>query len=393
MRRPRGRWRPRVARALTVAISLVVLLLLARYARSLDWPAVGEALRGYGAGTLVCALALAAASYLLYCAYELLSRRYGGHGLPAARTAAIGFVSYAFSLNLGALIGGGGLRLRLYTRNGVKAVEVARVALFAVATNWLGYLALAGGVLASGAMPLPARFGSSAGLQALGVAMLLAVAAYLGACARWSGRGLSLRGHAWTLPSLRMALLQLLLSSLNWLAIAGILFLLLPGEVGYPRVLGVVLVAAVLGALMHVPAGLGAWEAAFLAMLGGQLGKPAVVAALLAYRAIYYLLPLLAALALYALLEARRRRRGAATVSSSRPVQHRRHAGWREDAMNGISGRQDPLRPDAAPGPGEQPGKRDSERRNDPEQQAGAREGKREGAAAARRGPRRESPP
>lgn len=293
-------------RLLTLAVLGVVAVLLLRLARQTDWAAVAAALRGYGAGTLATALALVAASYALYCGYELLARRQVGHRVGTRRTVCIALVSYAFSLNFGALVGGGGMRLRLYRGAGLAGDPIARVALYAVTTNWIGYCLLAGMVLASARLPLPGGVAPEAAWRILGAAMLLLVAAYLFACARWPGRPLRVRGHGLPLPTLRIAGWQLLLSTLNWALIGALMFVLLPDGVAYPRVLAVVLLAAVAGALLHTPAGLGAWESAFLLALGGELGRPAIIAALLAWRGLYYVLPLAIALVLYATLEARR---------------------------------------------------------------------------------------
>ena len=67
--------------------------------------------------------------------------------------------------------------------------------------------------------------------------------------------------------------------------------------------------AAVVGAMLHVPGGLGVIEAVFLASLGGRLPEGQLVAALLAYRAAFYLLPLLTATVMHLTLEALARRR------------------------------------------------------------------------------------
>jgi len=198
------------------------------------------------------------------------------------------------------------MRLRLYRGAGLAGGPIARVALYAVTTNWIGYCLLAGMVLASARLPLPGGVAPEAAWRVLGAAMLLLVAAYLFACARWPGRPLRVRGHGLPLPTLRIAGWQLLLSTLNWALIGALMFVLLPDGVAYPRVLAVVLLAAVAGALLHTPAGLGAWESAFLLALGGELGRPAIIAALLAWRGLYYVLPLAIALVLYATLEARR---------------------------------------------------------------------------------------
>ncbi|WP_372016557.1 putative bifunctional lysylphosphatidylglycerol flippase/synthetase [Pseudoxanthomonas sp. 10H] len=308
MRALPARWRRRAGNLLVAGVLVAVLVLGARHARSVDWPAVGIALRSLDVATLAACLGLVAASYALYCAYELVARRQVGHGLPPGRTAAIGFVCYAVTLNLGAVLGAGGARLRLYTRAGVPAARVARIAGFAVLTNWLGYAALAGAVLAATTLPLPPGAGDRDAWRLAGIAMLALVGAYGVLCGRRGGDTLAFRGHALRVPTLRMASLQLALSTLNWAVLGAILFLLLPAGVAYPRVLALVLVAAVIGVVLHTPAGLGAWESAFLLTLGRELGQPPVLAALLAYRALYYLLPLACAGLVYIGLESRRGR-------------------------------------------------------------------------------------
>lgn len=317
MKRPPPKWRARLGRGLMLVVLAVVLVLLVRYARSTDWAEVGQALRGYGAARIAGCLGLVALSYLLYCGYELLSRWQVGLALPPLRTAAIGLVSYAVSLNLGALVGGG-VRLRLYGREGVPTSQVVHISLFAVATNWLGYCALAGMGLASGLLVMPARAGSPVLWRALGVVMVALILAYLVACARWSGRRLQVRGRTLEVPRLRMAALQLLLSSLNWAILGALLFLLLPKGVGYPRVLAVVLVAALIGVVLHTPAGLGAWESALMFTLGRELGQSAVVAALLAYRGLYYGVPLGVGLLVHTLLEAAGPRAQAKTTAPAK---------------------------------------------------------------------------
>jgi hypothetical protein len=116
------------------------------------------------------------------------------------------------------------------------------------------------------------------------------------------------RGHHFRLPSPRLALLQLVLAATNWSAMAAILYLLLQQRVDYAMVLGVLLLGAVATAIAHIPAGIGVLEAVFIALLGRTIEQPYLVAALLVYRAFYYLAPLVAAAALYAAFEAKNRR-------------------------------------------------------------------------------------
>ena len=83
-----------------------------------------------------------------------------------------------------------------------------------------------------------------------------------------------------------------------------IVWLLMDRAVPYANVLPVLLLAAVAGVATHVPAGLGVIEAVFVACLSAELGWTRVLAALLSYRAVYYLVPLALALLGYAFVEA-----------------------------------------------------------------------------------------
>ena len=299
-RKRRERW----TRWISLLVLALVAVLLVRHARSVDWAAVGGALAAYRPGRVAAAAGLGLLSYLLYAGYELAARAYVGHRLPTARVVGIALVSYAFNLNLGALVGGGGMRLRLYTRAGLDGGDIARIIAFTMATNWLGYLVLAGCVFAFGLVALPEGFAvGPRGARAIGVLLLAIAAAYLLACAFARDRGWSVRGVRFQLPRLSLAAWQLALSIANWLVIATVLHVLLEQRIAYPLLLGVVLLGAVAAAVTHIPAGLGALEAVFVLMLGSRLPQSGLLAALLAYRAIYYLAPLLLAVIAYLAIE------------------------------------------------------------------------------------------
>ncbi|MFC6840902.1 lysylphosphatidylglycerol synthase domain-containing protein [Xanthomonas theicola] len=290
------------------AFLALVAVLLVRYGRSLDWAQVGAALAGYGGGTLALAAGLALGGYGLYTGYDLAARRYAGHTLPTLRVMAIAAIAYAFSLNLGALVGGAGFRYRMYSHAGLGPGSIGRIVAFAIATNWVGYLLLAGTLLACGQLRTPPQWPvQGADLRWLGIAMLLAAVAYPVACHLAHGRAWRVRRHALRLPAHAPALLQLLLGSANWALMGALLFALMPPGVDYVAVLGALLAAAVVSAIVHVPAGIGVLEAVSIPMLGHQAPSAQLLAALLAYRACYYLGPLLLATGGYAALEARRR--------------------------------------------------------------------------------------
>jgi uncharacterized membrane protein YbhN (UPF0104 family) len=84
---------------------------------------------------------------------------------------------------------------------------------------------------------------------------------------------------------------------------ASAMYLLLGGKVSYVATLGVMLLASIAGVVTPIPAGLGVLEAVYLALLSGTVGQGRLMGALLAYRALYYLVPLGGGLLLYLLLE------------------------------------------------------------------------------------------
>lgn len=305
-----GRWWRVLRRVLIAAFFVAVAVLLFRYARGVQWDQVLDAMTAYTAVTIALVVALALVSHLLYAGFDLLARRYVGHAVGRVHTLAIAAVCYAFNVNLGALVGGVAFRYRLYSRFGLAPGTVTQVYGFAVITNWSGYVLLLGAVLAPRLVMVPEEWKVGVGAsQALGVALLLAVAAYLIVCARLPDRRWNVRGYCLRLPRIRTALLQLAVSSVNWMLMAFIVYLLLHREVDYPTVLGTLLLAAIAGAMAHIPAGLGVLEAVFLLMLSDRVPAHQIIAAMLAYRAAYYVLPLLLALAVYPVLEASASRR------------------------------------------------------------------------------------
>ena len=286
--------------------ALVVAVLLVRYARGIDWPAVGAALAGFDLATLAQVAALVLLSYLTYGSYDLAARRYAGHDLSTRRVLAIGMTAYAFALCVGAAIGSAGFRLRMYARSGLRIGTISRIIGFSVASNWLGYGLLAGVLFASGAVSPPAQWAGGGGwLRATGVGMLVLVAAYLAACAKWHGRVLHVRGHHLRLPTPGLGALQVVLAAVNWSLMGGMLYVLLDGAHPWPLVTGTMLLAAVASAVVHIPAGVGVIEAVFIAVLAAGAPDPRILAALLAWRAIYYVGPLLLAIVFYMVFEAR----------------------------------------------------------------------------------------
>jgi glycosyltransferase 2 family protein len=300
-------WWPMAKRVITIAFVLVVLGLIADQARGIEWSKVLASIRAYPLRTLLIAGAITVLSHAVYSTYDLIGRKQTGHGLGSAKVVAVTFVSYAFNLNLGSIVGAFGMRYRLYSRMGLHTDVITQVLGLSLLTNWLGYMLLGGSVFLFRPLALPPdwKIGSE-GLQWLGGAMLLFVVGYLTLCWRSTRREWTIRGTKVTLPSIRVALLQLGLSTLNWALMASIVYVLLQRHVDYASVLSVLLMAAVAGVATHVPAGLGVLEAVFVALLAHRMPQGDLIAGLLCYRAIYYLAPLCVAAIVFFAIDVRK---------------------------------------------------------------------------------------
>ena len=312
-------WWPWLTRGVALAFFAVVAWLIVRQARTVDWPAVWQALLALPASVLAVAGALALASHCTYGTFDLIGRHCIGHRLSRTTTLGIAMTSYPFTLNLGSLIGGVGVRYRLYERRGVNPGTIGQVVGTSILTNWVGYLLLAAVLAWLWQLPTVAGWTVELWQWRLGGTVLGCLpVAYVVLCAMRAGRALTLRGHEFPLPHWPVALWQVAVSATNWMLMGAALWTVLQGEVSYPAALATVLLGAVAGLVLRVPAGLGVLEAVGVALLAhGALGQDKVLAALLAYRALYYFLPLVLAAVAFGVAELRWRRSEAADDSKN----------------------------------------------------------------------------
>ncbi|MFC3394437.1 lysylphosphatidylglycerol synthase domain-containing protein [Brenneria rubrifaciens] len=304
MSKSHPRWRL-AKKILNGLFFIAVAVLLVVYAQKVDWEAVWKVIRDYNRTALLSAVGLVMLSYLIYGCYDLLGRVYCGHKLAKRQVMLVSFICYAFNLTLSTWVGGIGMRYRLYSRLGLSGGDITRIFSLSIATNWLGYILLGGVIFTAGIVRLPEHWyiGPEA-LRILGIALLLVIAVYLWACAK--RRRMTIKGRKLALPSWKFALAQLALSSLNWMVMGAIIWLLMGEAVGYFFLLGVLLISSIAGVIVHIPAGIGVLEAVFIALLAGEpVSRGTIIAALLAYRTLYYFLPLCLATIGYLILESR----------------------------------------------------------------------------------------
>lgn len=251
------------------------------------------------------AIGLTAASYGLLTLYDHLALRYLKRSIGPVRVSLASFISYCFSRNIGfALLTGGSIRYRFYSAWGLSAEEVARLISFAAITFSLGLLTMGGALLVLSPAPLPELPFPVRAFTSIGaMALCLTIAYFLFILLRT--QPLKIRTWEVPLPTPPQALAQLVVGSLDWVLKASILFYLLSGIIplSLPAFLEIYLLAQIVATVSHVPGGLGVFETVVVLLIP-DFAAPDLLASLMVYRGVYFLLPFATAILLLGGLEA-----------------------------------------------------------------------------------------
>lgn len=278
-----------------------------------------------------------AAAYLVLTVYDSTAFEYIKRPMRFTRIMYVSFVAYAFSHTIGVgAVSGGSVRYRFYSRWGVSAYDIATVIIFGGMAYVLGIIAVAGLIIIVNAEQLASVLGLPIWpARVVGAAAAMVGSAYL----IWSliGRpSFTLKDRLFRPPSIRIGLKQVGTACLEWGFASAALFLLLPAdvEVSYWHFVGVYVIGYVAGMMSQTPGGIGVFEAALLLMLPEEAPKDAVLAAVLAYRALYFLLPFMIALAMMGASEAR----GAARAARKRRLMSLRRRRLKRSAASDKTG-------------------------------------------------------
>ena len=294
----RGRTWPALRPAVHLALFGFSLYAVDRVLGEYEPGALAAALQRIPLWIVALALLATALGYLSLIGHDWVAFRILGRPMPFRVVAIPSFVSFAVSASApGSMITGGGVRYRMYRTKGIDATEAAALALTDGVTWLIGLLVLAGATFAvGGATTMPARGMAGTAGRPLGLACLVAAGAYFALAARRPAP-LRLFGFVVRVPPPRLALAQLAVSVADWLFSSGALYALIRSvtAVPYMRFLPLFFAAQVGSLLLPVPGGLGVFEALVLLLAPQAADRPSILAALLLYRAIYYLLPLLLA--------------------------------------------------------------------------------------------------
>lgn len=298
--------RPAAAIAMFAVFGLA-LWVIHHETRTMSFEDIRAAIGNVGMLDVAAGFGLTALSFVMLIGFDALALRSSGIRVPFPRIAFAAFCAQAISHTAGfAALTGTSVRLRVYGNAGVPPAAVAKLMVFCATAFTLGAVTLGGlaglfeGGRVAAALNLPETLVHLAGILALAAFLIYAVA---------SARGVGLQVRSWRIavPALPVTIGQTLLAIGDLITAGAVLWVLLPADLplSFPAFLGLYVVAIVAGVLAHVPAGLGVFEGIVLLFLPG-VPAPEVLGALVVYRFVYNLVPLILAATLIALAEAGR---------------------------------------------------------------------------------------
>lgn len=297
----------RVGFCLSLAIIAIAVLVLYRMLQGLDVHAVMDALRETPASHIALAAFFVALGYFTLTFYDWFAlNTIGRRDVPYRIAALAGFTSYSVGHNVGASVfSGGAVRYRIYSSWNLSAVEVAKLIFIAGLTFWLGNVTVLGlGIAyvpeaASNINQLPPWANRAAALAAL--AVLVTYVVWVWQKPRIVGR------HGWQvrLPGGPLTLLQIVIGIVDLSCCAAAMYMLMPAEphIGFIELAVIFVSATLLGFASHSPGGLGVFDAAMLIALW-QFDRENLIAGLLIFRLLYYIIPFALALMILGLREA-----------------------------------------------------------------------------------------
>ncbi|WP_414445336.1 bifunctional lysylphosphatidylglycerol flippase/synthetase MprF [Burkholderia sp. 22PA0106] len=298
-----------VSPLLALGIGIALLFVFQHLSETVDYRSVIRHLRALTAGEWAGALGATALSYAALVARDWIGLRYVGAKVPRVSLwiGTIAGTALGNATGFGALTGGA-VRVRVYGPSGVTTAQIGRMTVFMGGTLMLGIVGMTALGMVGGSGPLASMLPVPADwLTVIGALILVALAGLVAFCgreprevrSRWSWL-------SFDIPARRDLVAQLVFAAVDVVAAGLALWALLPhGHIGFVTFITVYSGALLLGMIGHTPGGIGVFEAAMAFTLGSAVPPTSMLAALLAYRAIYFGVPLALSAGLLAVFEGR----------------------------------------------------------------------------------------
>ncbi|MEW6643587.1 MAG: YbhN family protein [Pseudomonadota bacterium] len=280
-----------VASILIIALAVTTLI---RTLKGVDTSVILIALTEKSPARIALAALCVVCAFFTLTFYDLFAlRTIGKKHVPYRIAALSSFTSYTIGHNIGATVfTGGAIRFRIYSDWGLNAIDVAKICFLSGLTFWLGNMF----VLGIGMAWHPAAAGAIDLLPA-SINRLIALGCVAGIVIYlvWLANGrreLGQNGWKVVLPSAPLTLLQILIGVIDLGFCALAMYILTPDvpHVDFVSVAVVFILATLIGFASHAPGSLGVFDAAMLVALP-QFGKEELLASLLVFRLLYFVIP------------------------------------------------------------------------------------------------------
>ena len=247
------------------------------------------------------------AGYVALSFYDYLALRYVGKMVSWWKWMLAGVLGFAISNNAGhAVVSGGAIRYRLYTRWRIRAGDIVKMLTYNGFTYFLGCAAIV--VLGYFLVPhtlFSDSVGANIGIHGLFIFCVAALGAYFAMTQLFRRKTIKIGELSFQIPKTSAAFFQVMLGMLDTVLAGMVLYFCMAPFVDIPfaTFIGIFVIAQVAGVFSQVPGGIGVFESIFLLALPGGTDRATIFGALLAYRIIYYVLPLIGAGGLFMIYE------------------------------------------------------------------------------------------
>jgi uncharacterized membrane protein YbhN (UPF0104 family) len=285
--------------ALSATIVGISVYVLTHILKDIDIARVATNVRTMPASRIGWALIFIAGAYATLTCYDLFAlRTIGANHVPYRIAALASFTSYAIGHNIGATaFSGGAIRYRIYSQFRLGVVDVAKICFLTGLTFWLGNLVVLGsGMVYRPDAPsriLQLRPETVRLIGMMGLVLLCGYVAY----ASYRRRVLGVRNWSVVLPGGLSTLIQIGIGLADLGCSSLAMYAVMPsaGTEQFLTTAVAFVSATLLGFASHAPGSLGVFDAAMLVALP-EISKEELVADLLVFRTLYFLVPFCLAL-------------------------------------------------------------------------------------------------